>query len=205
MDRNFDELAKLFARFPGIGERQSKRFVYHLLREPAKNVDRLSELVRTLKKNVAQCPICFRYFSYDGNEYCDICANPKTDFSKLLVIEKDADLENVRKSHAYKGGYFVLGGLVPIADSETLEKVRLTQLLARVTSLIKEETLEEIILAFPLTPHGEHTESIIRERLHHLLEGTSVQLTSLGRGLSTGSELEYADRQTLENSLNNRK
>lgn len=205
MNQSFDELAKIFSHFPGIGERQAKRFVYHLLRESPKNVERLSELLRGLKKNITQCPLCFRYFAYDGNEYCDICANTSTDFSKLLVIEKDADLESVRRSHAYKGGYFVLGGLVPIADNETLEKVRLTPLLARVTSLLREETLEEVILAFPLTPHGEHTESILREKLHNILEGTSVQITSLGRGLSTGSELEYADRQTLENSLLNRK
>jgi recombination protein RecR len=205
MNQSFDELAKIFSRFPGIGERQARRFVYHLLRESPKNVDRLSELLKGLKKNVTQCPLCFRYFAYDGNEYCDICANTSTDFSKLLILEKDADLESVRKSHAYKGGYFVLGGLVPIADNETLEKVRLAELTTRITSLLQEETLEEIILAFPLTPHGEHTESFLRVKLETLTHDTNIKITSLGRGLSTGSELEYADRQTLENSLNNRK
>ncbi len=205
MNQSFDELAKIFARFPGIGERQARRFVYYLLRESPKNVERLSELLKTLKKNVAQCPLCFRYFAYDGNEYCDICANTNTDFSKLLIVEKDADLESVRKSGAYKGGYFVLGGLVPIADNETLEKVRLNELVNRTTELLREETLEEIILAFPLTPHGEHTESFLRSKLESLLSGTKARVTELGRGLSTGSELEYADKQTLENSLRNRK
>lgn len=205
MNQSFDELAKIFSRFPGIGERQARRFVYYLLRESPKNVEHLSDLLRGLKKNITQCPICFRYFAYDGNEYCDICANTSTDFSKLLIVEKDADLESVRKSHAYTGGYFVLGGLVPIADSATLEQVRLSALAARVGSLLQEETLGEIILAFPLTPHGEHTDSFLRAKLEALVSGSPVKVTSLGRGLSTGSELEYADRQTLENSLNNRK
>ena len=35
-------------------------------------------------------------------------------------------------------------------------------------------------------------------------ELNNVTLTSLGRGLSTGSELEYADEETLRNALKNR-
>lgn len=205
MNQGFDELAKIFSRFPGIGERQSKRFVYHLLRESPKQLERLADLIKTIQKDMVQCPLCFRYFSYDTNEYCDICASQKTNFAQILIVEKDADLESIRKSGAYKGSYFVLGGLIPIADNETLGKVRLSEMLTRIAQLIKENTLQEIILAFPLTPHGEHTESIIRGKIEPLLEETKIHLTSLGRGLSTGSELEYADKQTLEYSLQNRK
>jgi recombinational DNA repair protein RecR len=34
---------------------------------------------------------------------------------------------------------------------------------------------------------------------------TKAKITSLGRGLSTGSELEYADSETIKNALESRR
>ena len=42
---------------------------------------------------------------------------------------------------------------------------------------------------------------ILREKLSPL----NITLTTLGRGLSTGSELEYSDAETLSGALLNRK
>jgi len=33
-----------------------------------------------------------------------------------MVVEKDSDLESVKKSRVYNGKYFILGGLVPIVE-----------------------------------------------------------------------------------------
>lgn len=205
MNNDFEKLAEHFARFPGIGARQAKRFVYYVLRENPKIIEELISLIQSVKKNIATCARCFRYFTYDGIEICDVCANTKTDASQLIVVEKDADLESIRKTNLYKGFYFVLGGLVPIADTETVKRTRSQEFLKRITEEVALGKLKEVIFAFPINPSGEHTESYLREKIKSMPEAASLKISTLGRGLSTGSELEYADKETLANALGNRK
>ena len=40
--------------------------------------------------------------------------------------------------------------------------------------------------------------------LKDLLDEKKLKVTTLGRGLSTGSELEYADPETIKSALGNR-
>ncbi len=202
-----EKLASLFAQFPGIGERQAKRFVYFLLgRDQAYTKDLIDRLGQ-LKKKIAQCRECYRYFPADGNEICDVCASPKTDPSMLMVVEKDSDFENVRRSKAYPGKYFILGGLVPIIDKTTTKKIRVNELLSRVETMANPPTgggLKELVIALSLNPNGENTDSYLRQKVAALAETFKFKVTSLGRGLSTGSELEYTDDQTIKNALKNR-
>jgi recombination protein RecR len=80
-------------------------------------------------------------------------------------------------------------------------------LLKRVAS---QADLKEIILSLNTTPDGENTADIVKEALQKVLAGadessvSSVKISILGRGLSTGSELEYADSDTIKNALKNR-
>lgn len=204
MEGTIDALAKIFARFPGIGERQARRFVYHLLKEDKKSVDELVALISTLKKHVSQCSRCFRFFNTDGYEECAICKSPERNHSMLMVVEKDADLESVERSGTYKGLYFVLGGLIPIVGKETLKLVRVDKLKERIQDSQKKDILKEIILAFSLNPQGDHTDLYIRQLITSSSKDTNLKISSLGRGLSTGTELEYSDKETLKNALKNR-
>src|SRR3989338_3158743 len=68
----------------------------------------------------------------------------------------------------------------------------------------EEKNLKEIILAFSLSPQGDHTDSYVREQIKDLAEKQKVKISSLGKGLSTGTELEYSDNDTLKNALKNR-
>src|SRR3989344_3013450 len=145
-----DKLAEIFKEFPGIGERQARRFVYFLIsRNPAYN-ENLSGLISELKKEVAQCRECFRFFiaNKSKEKLCDICANTNTDSSTLLVVEKDSDLESIKKSRIYNGRYFVLGGLVPIVEKNTKSRIRIEELKNKIKK--EEKNLKEIILAFSL-------------------------------------------------------
>jgi len=209
-----DKLTEIFKEFPGIGERQAKRFVYFLMsRSPAYN-ENLSSLITDLKKEVAQCKECFRFFILNSKKekthsqssvsaICDICANVNTDSSTLMVVEKDSDLESVKKSRVYNGKYFILGGLVPIVEKNTKSRVRIEELKEKIK---KEEknSLKEIILAFSLSPQGDHTDSYVREQIKDIAEKQKIKISSLGKGLSTGTELEYSDNDTLKNALKNR-
>lgn len=204
MDGDINKLAELFKEFPGIGERQAKRFVYFLLHKNNSYVKMLGESVLAIKNSVHQCTSCFLFFQSNSESLCEVCRNTETDKSLLLVVEKDADYENIKKSKMYKGMYFILGSLVPIVTKDTPSFVRLNELLKVVKERCEEDNLHEVILAFSLNPQGEHTDTYLREQLNNLQKQYNFKISSFGRGLSTGSELEYTDSQTIKNALSNR-
>jgi len=198
-----DKLTEVFKEFPGIGERQARRFVYFLMSRNGDYGNNLSRLILELKKEVAQCKECFRFFILDKNKdkLCDICSNQNVDSSTLMIVEKDSDLESIRKSRVYNGKYFILGGLVPIVEKSTKSRIRIEELKERIK---RESELKEVILAFSLSPQGDYTDSYVREQLKEIAEKQGVKISSLGKGLSTGTELEYSDNDTLKNALKNR-
>jgi recombination protein RecR len=203
-----EKLTEVFKEFPGIGERQARRFVYFLMSRNGAYNENLSGLILDLKKEVAQCKECFRFFilGKDKNKLCDICANTNIDSSVLMVVEKDSDLESIKKSRVYNGKYFILGGLVPIVEKNTKSRVRIEELKKRIESSPTPRVgdLGEIILAFSLSPQGDHTDTYVREQLKDVIEKQNIKISSLGKGLSTGTELEYSDNDTLKNALKNR-
>jgi recombination protein RecR len=82
--------------------------------------------------------------------------------------------------------------------------VRMRELLLRVEQDGAKATLKEIILGLSATTEGDHTRLLLQEKLLPMGEAFSFKITSLGRGLSTGSELEYADPDTIANALSSR-
>ena len=199
-----EELAKHFKEFPGIGERQAKRFVYFLLHKNPNYVKELGDKVLDLKNTIHQCPSCFLFFQSKKDELCETCSNSKTDKSSLLIVEKDADYENIRKSKNYNGMYFILGGLVPIVTKDTPNFIRIKELTSKIEERAKKDELKEIIIALSLNSQGEHTDMYLREILMPLEKKYNLKIVSLGRGLSTGTELEYSDSETIKNALKNR-
>jgi len=190
-----ERLSALFEKFPGIGPRQAQRFVQYLLRSSPTLRRELMDGLRDLGSSVHQCPLCMR-FSSGSKGLCAICNDTHRE-PVLAVVASDADLMALERSHTYRGRYFVLGGLISLASEKT-NGLRLRELLA---SLSKREGLREIILAFPANPEGDATATRVREEL----ATAGIPVTKLGRGLSTGSELEYADPDTLKSALDNRK
>lgn len=195
-------LIEWFVRFPGIGPKQAKRFVYFLAAQNRASLRELADLILRLPNDMVQCASCFRFAARGSSEQCDICASTVRDDSLLMILSHDADLEAVERSRTYTGRYFVLGGLLSPLDKEPEAKVRLRELLARVTVL--RPTLREIIIALPAHAEGDYSAIALRDHLMSPLEGTSVTISVLGRGLSTGTEIEYSDSETLEHALKNR-
>ncbi|MFA5827613.1 MAG: toprim domain-containing protein [Candidatus Paceibacterota bacterium] len=206
-----DKLTEYFKEFPGIGERQAKRFVYFLLHKNPIYVKELGDNILDLKNTIHQCPSCFLFFQSKQDQLCEICSSQKTDKTSLLIVEKDADYENIKRSKNYNGMYFILGGLVPIVTKETPNFVRIKELLSTIENQAKKPAstqggndLKEIIIALSLNPQGEHTDMYLREKISPLQEKFKFKVVSLGRGLSTGTELEYSDSETIKNALLNR-
>ena len=193
------KLREYFERFPGIGSRQAQRFVYWLLNEDPAFIKSLIEALVKLLNETKQCSQCFRFYT---GETCRICNENRND-SRLLVVEKDADLENIEKTGVYDGRYFVLGNLVPFSQKPP-KNIRLKELFARAEKDSKDK-LKEIILAFGATAEGDNTGRYIEKILEPLTKNHLIKISCFGRGLSTGAELEYIDADTLKNALEGRK
>ena len=185
--------------------------MYFLLHKNPTYVKELGDAILSIKKTIHQCPSCFLFFpasavASDGQaiNMCDVCGDTKSDKTSLLIVEKDADYESIKKSKVYFGMYFILGGLVPIVTKENINFVRTKELVKTVEERIKKNNLKEIIIALALSPQGEHTDMYIRELLSKIKGIENIKISSLGRGLSTGSELEYTDSETIKNALLNR-
>jgi recombination protein RecR len=202
-----ETLIEHFSNFPGIGPRQAKRFVYFLLaKDPIFREDFSLALIR-LSEEITQCASCFRYFQkvQEKNGNCPICSDTSRDASKLIVVEKDVDFESVHKMGIWDGQYFILGGSLPILEKEPAKKIRSKELFYTVQERAKAGTLKEIILAMSATAEGENTATYLEPILGPLAQKYNLKITALGRGLSSGTELEYSDSDTMKNALENRR
>ncbi|MDP1707273.1 MAG: toprim domain-containing protein [bacterium] len=204
MDK-IDELASALARLPGIGPRQGKRFVFYLLSSSTAERTKLAELILSLGKDVHQCPECMCFYNGTVANLCGYCSDTRRDDTQLMLVEKDQDLSAVERAGTYKGRYFVLGGVLTLSGKGSIREKELLKAVER--RLAPREgrlaSLKEIVLALSATSEGEHTTDRVRELLAPYRD--HLKISELGRGLATGSELEYSDAETLRAALKNRK
>lgn len=223
MNTKFQQLVKFFQRLPGVGPRQAARFVVSLLDQPEENLVELGTAINNLKKEVRFCGNCF---NISDNSRCHICHDPKRDQAKLMVVEKVTDLESIEKTGLYRGLYHVLGGAINPLDKITPDNLRIKELENRLDKILRDiearpirgnlpkadadhafqadrisSGIELILATNPNTP-GETTALYLRELF---AKKKGVILTRLGRGLASGSHLEYADETTLKYALESRK
>ncbi len=200
------KLAEYFEKLPGIGPRQASRFVYSLLNRDEEFLKKFGSLIAGLKQGTAQCPSCQRFFADAGkNKECVICRSAGREKSLLLVAEKDVDLQNIEKAGFYNGMYFVLGGLVPALGEKLPKEIKIKEFFERIKKDASLGVLREIILALNATLEGDSTCRYIEKIIEPILEKIPIKIGRLGRGLSTGTELEYSDKETILHALKNRK
>ena len=205
----FEKLIEHFREFPGIGPRQARRFVYFLLGRSKTNITELSQLILDVKAEMKVCGNCFRFFPSENRNanICPICSDKNRRVDIMMIVSRDVDLENIEKSQTFNGLYFVLGGTLPILEKEPEKRIRIKELLSRITTDSEKsgtEKLQEIILGMSANPEGENTARYISEQLKPMASQKNIKISGLGRGLSTGTELEYSDPETLKSALENR-
>lgn len=193
------KLTEYFREFPGIGPRQAKRFVYFLLTRNIAYLDEISRLILDIKKSIRICSSCFRFYPDGKTTLCPICSDKNRNMDQLMIISRDVDFEAIEKSKVYNGFYFILGGTVPILDKEPEKKIRLKELIKKIK---ENDELKEIILSLNVNAEGENTVNYLKKVISDINQNIKVSI--LGKGLSTGSELEYSDSDTIKNALKNR-
>jgi len=187
-----------FAKLPSVGPRQAARFVFFLLGQSKEETEKFAKKLFILKK-IKYCSFCNRAMETTATHLCDICKNANRNRTEICIVEKDTDIESIEKTRRYHGLYYVIG-----TEDENRQLTRLKDLISRIKKSKKD--LNEIIIATDATTEGE---TIALYAAHYLEElkkhYPQLKITRLGRGLSTGSELEYMDEDTLANALLGRK
>ncbi|MFA6017859.1 MAG: recombination mediator RecR [Patescibacteria group bacterium] len=180
-------------RLPGVGPKTALRYAFALLRFSKNDLLLLSRSIVDLT-TITTCKTCFTYAESDT---CDICADSSRDVSKLCIVAEARDIATLEATSAYKGKYFVLGGVLNPIDGMTPETLNIHELVDR---LKNNPSIHECILAFSPDVHGETT--ILY--LARLLEPFKVSTTRLARGLPMGADIEYADEVTLASAISGR-
>lgn len=196
-------LVEYFLKFPGIGPKQATRFAFFLLNEKNEYRKNFSNAIAELGKTVGTCGQCYKSINADADNRCEYCKDKKRDASFIMVAEKEMDIENVEKTKQFNGLYHILGGTISPLDASSPEKLHLKELFNRVKTIMASAKNCEVILATNATADGDATALYIQRILEPL--GEKLRITRLGRGLTTGSELEYSDPQTIANALTNRR
>jgi recombination protein RecR len=184
-----DQLAKL----PGIGRKSAERLAYHLLRVSPQEAIELATAIRHVRENVRYCTLCYNLAESDR---CTICRDPKRDHSLLCVVEQPRDLMSLEASGMYRGLYHVLLGRIAPLEGIGPDQLTLDALVERVRT----GTFREVIMATNPTVEGDGTAL----HISNLLGDFPLEITRLARGITTGSILEYTNKEILADALNGR-
>lgn len=188
-------LVAAFSRLPGVGPKTALRYVFYLLKQPKADVQIMAQALLNLKERTN---VCARCYTYTERTHCEICENPKRQPQLLCVVEEPRDISTIESTGSYHGFYHVLGGTLNPIEGMTPETLRVRELKER---LIATPEIEEIILAFSPTIHGETTMFYLQKQLSPF----GKTMTRLARGLPVGATLEFADEVSLGEALQGRK
>lgn len=188
-----------FERLPGVGPKTAQRLTFYLLHVPQAELDRFSNSLLSLKRDTVLCSTCFTIGETDP---CWICSDSHRDRSMVCVVEQPLDVLALEKNGRYKGLYHVLHGKIDPLNNIGPDEIYIPQLLQRVTN--ESSKIEEVILATNPTMEGEATAMYITKQLRERMNGHTVSITRIGRGLPIGADIEYADEVTLQRAMEGR-
>lgn len=197
--KHIQRMAEMLGEIPGIGPRQAVRLAFAFTEKNTPWRTELARLLESSGKELAECALCFRIMDQRGSLYCELCASPNRVKDKILIVEKESDVEAFERGNAFDGLYHVTGSVISPLEKNPGEKLHLRELFNRVKAFPVPDSLE-IIIATSNTLEGNQTANYIER----ILKPLQIKTTRLARGLSTGAEIEYADPLTLEAALKNR-
>lgn len=185
-------LINALERLPGIGPKTASRLTFFLLRAPDDLSQQLASALQQLKSATSLCKICFNV-TLTGQEVCDICSDSRRDESSICVVEEPLDVLVLEQTGGFQGRYHVLHGVLSPIEGIGPDDLKIRPLVERV----KTGKVREVILATNPSMEGDATALYLRQQL----ASSDVRITRLARGLPVGSDLEYADQNTLLRAL----
>jgi recombination protein RecR len=188
-----EQATEQLATLPGIGKRTALKLALHLHRRDGEEIKTFVEAFIQLKTQTFACQLCG---NISDTETCSICSNERRSNDVICVVEDVRDIMAIESTETFKGRYHVLGGIISPMDGIGPQDLNLDSLIER----SKNPEITEIIFALSPTMEGDTTNFYLFKRIDR--EG--LVITTLSRGVSIGSELQYADEITLGRSLQQR-
>lgn len=190
-----DELIEAIGALPGVGPRTAERYAYFMLKGDPSISQRLADKASKLHQGVSYCQKTYALIEF-GTEVSPLYTSTKRNKKVIAIVAEPFDVVAIEKTSLFKGTYHVLNGLISPIDGIGPEQLHIAEL----TQRIKDDKVEEVILATNASVEGESTALYIQDQL----QTTGVTLTRLARGLSVGVDLEYADQISLGRALEGR-
>jgi recombination protein RecR len=153
----------------------------------------LAEAIRSVKENVRYCRTCY---NLSEAEQCTICLNPKRESDVICVVEQPRDLIALEQAGVYRGLYHVLLGRIAPLEGIGPDQLTIDALVAR----IRDGNIKEVIMATNPTVEGDGTAL----HISNLLSNFPVRITRLARGITSGSVLEFANKEILADAISGR-
>jgi len=189
-----EDLTAELTRLPGIGRKTAQRLAFFILSMPAAEALSIAKAIERVKEKARFCSRCF---NITEDELCGICSDPSRDQSRICVVEEPSNIIVMERVKGINWQYHVLLGALSPIDGITPEKLRIHELVQRVTA----GGISEVILATNPNTKGEMTAQYIRE----VLAPCGVRVTRIAYGLPMGSDIEFADEVTLGRALEGRR
>jgi recombination protein RecR len=193
LTRSVTELINEFAKMPGIGRKSAERLAYYVLRLNRTEALALADSIRNVKENVRYCRNCYNLAE---QEECDICRDASRNREVICVVEQPRDLMALEQAGVYRGLYHVLLGRIAPLEGMGPEQLTIDALVNRVRG----GAIREIVMATNPTTEGDGTALYIS----NLLSDTPARVTRLARGITSGSMLEFANKEVLADALSGR-
>ncbi|MFA6602318.1 MAG: recombination mediator RecR [Candidatus Shapirobacteria bacterium] len=194
-----DSLSKLVAALgalPSIGPKSAQRLALYIAESPEVVAFKLSQTLVDAKKNIKRCTVCF---SLTEDDICSICCDVSRNKKIVAVVEKMTDVIAIENTGSYKGLYHVLGGLINPLEHIGPDEIRVKELFDR----IKDEEVEEVMLALSFTIEGEATGLYLGKKIKE--QNPGVEINRVGSGMPMGADLTYADVATLARAIESKR
>ena len=193
LTESIKNLTALFQKLPGVGKKTAERFAYYVLIAKQEDILGLSDAIREVKTNIRYCEKCF---NLSVDPLCEVCRDPSRDAAQLCVVEQPRDLAALEQTGVFHGLYHVLLGRLSPTENIGPDDLTIKELEKRAAS----GEVREIIMATNPNMEGDATAFYITRLLHDY----PVSITRLARGVTTGSVLEFVNRDILRDALEGR-
>lgn len=190
-------LIDLLTELPSIGPRQATRLAFYIANLGKSKIAEFAAAFVGLDA-MKSCAKCFLIHQNIGT-LCAICENPKRRNDLFAIVEKETDLISLERAGNFTGRYLIIGELAKGAMLAPDQKLKLQHLKSLIKKL-PDGIASEIIIATNPTTYGDLSAAVIAKEL----AGVTKKITRLGRGIPTGGEIEFADEETLRQSLEHR-
>ncbi len=191
-----DNLIKLISKLPGLGPKSAKRIILRLINNREELMRPMAKALTDVYKNISRCKICGTLKPNSIECSYTSCKIVEKKFDKICVVENIADQWSIENSNIYKGYFHILGGTLTSSAENRSEDLLISSLINR----IKNDSIEEIIIATSATIEGQTTAFYIKDSLKDF----NIKISKLAQGLPVGGEIENLDDGTLFSAFKNR-